>query len=58
MESNFSGDRITAAENAIFEVRYRARDFFNRMNSLPDSLKLAFLEVKRQKEAELVGGCE
>jgi rhodanese-related sulfurtransferase len=58
MESTFSGDRISAAENAKFEVRYRARDFFTRMNSLPDSLKTAFLEVKHKQEAELVGGCE
>ena len=58
MESTFEGDRISAAENARFEVRYRARDFFTRMNSLPDSMKTAFLEVKRKKEAELVGGCE
>jgi rhodanese-related sulfurtransferase len=58
MESIFEGDRISAADNATFEVRYRARKFFNRMNSMPDSLKTAFLEVKRQKEAELVGGCE
>jgi rhodanese-related sulfurtransferase len=58
MESTFEGESITAAENATFEVRYRARDFFNRMNSMPDSLKTAFLEVKRKKEAELVGGCE
>ena len=58
MESTFKGKRISASENAIFEVRYRARDFFIRMNSMPDSLKTAFLEVKRKKEAELVGGCE
>ncbi len=58
IESTFMGERISAAENATFEVRYRARDFFNRMNSMPDSLKTAFLEVKRKKEAELVGGCE
>jgi rhodanese-related sulfurtransferase len=58
MESTFTGERISAAENARFEVRYRARDFFTRMNSMPDSLKIAFLEVKRKKEAELVGGCE
>ncbi len=58
MESTFKGERISAAENATFEVRYRARDFFNRMNSMPDSLKTAFLEVKRKKEEELVGGCE
>ncbi len=58
MESTFTGERISVAENALFEVRYRARDFFTRMNSMPDSLKTAFLEVRRIKEAELVGGCE
>ena len=58
MESTFEGERITAADNATFEVRYRARKFFNRMNSIPDSLKTAFLEVKRKKEDDLVGGCE
>jgi rhodanese-related sulfurtransferase len=58
MESTFTGGRISAADNATFEVRYRARDFFNRMNSMPDSMKTAFLEVKRIKEEELVGGCE
>jgi rhodanese-related sulfurtransferase len=58
MESSYTGGRISAAENATFEVRYRARDFFTRMNSMPDSLKTAFLKVKRNKEAELVGGCE
>jgi rhodanese-related sulfurtransferase len=58
MESKFEGDRISAAENAVFEVRSRARNFYRQMNSLPDSLKTAFLEVKRKKEAELVGGCE
>ena len=58
MESSFTGNRISASENALFEVRYRARDFFTRMNSMPDSLKTAFLEIKRKKEAELVGGCE
>ncbi|MFC2115848.1 rhodanese-like domain-containing protein [Bacteroidota bacterium] len=58
MKSEFSGERITAAENALFEVRYRARDFFTTMNSLPDSLKIAYLQVKKKKEAELVGGCE
>ena len=58
MESEFTGERITAAENAVYEVRYNARKFFIQMNSLPDSLKTAFLEVKMKKEAELVGGCE
>ena len=58
MESEFSGERISATENALFETRYRARDYFTIMNSLPDSLKTVYLSVKRKKEAELVGGCE
>lgn len=58
LESDFSGERISAAENAVFEIRYRARTYYNLMNSLPDSLKTAYLQVKRKKEAELVGGCE
>ena len=58
MESEFTGNRITAAENALYETRYRAREFFNTMNSLPDSLKNVFLDAKKKKEAELVGGCE
>lgn len=58
MEAEFSGDRISAAENALFESRYRARDYFIKMNSLPDSLKTVFLTVKRKQEEELTGGCE
>jgi rhodanese-related sulfurtransferase len=58
MNSEFQGERISAAENARFEMRYRARDYFISMNSLPDSLKTAYLLVKQKKEAELVGGCE
>ena len=58
MLTEFSGERISPAENAKFEIRYKAREHFNKMNSLPDSLKSAFLTIKRAKEAELVGGCE
>jgi rhodanese-related sulfurtransferase len=58
MGSEFTGERISAAENALFETRYRARDYFTTMNSLPDSLKTIYLSVKRKNEAELVGGCE
>ena len=58
MESEFSGERISAAENALYETRYRARDYFNTMNSLPDSLKNVYLSIKRKQELELIGGCE
>jgi len=58
MGSEFTGERISAADNALYETRYRAREFFTTMNSLPDSLKTIYLSVKRKEEAELVGGCE
>jgi rhodanese-related sulfurtransferase len=58
MLTEFTGERISPAENFKFEMRYKARNHFNKMNSLPDSLKSAFLIIKRAKEAELVGGCE
>ena len=58
MLTEFAGERISPSENSKFENRYKARDHFNKMNSLPDSLKSAFLTIKRAKEANLVGGCE
>ena len=39
IETKFSGDRITARENALFETRRRAGEMFTELNSLPDSLK-------------------
>ncbi len=58
MESKFSGERITPRENALFEVRYKARKLFTEINSIPDSLKMMFVEAKRKKEKQLDGGCE
>lgn len=58
MLSEFSGDQISPEENALYETRYEARRFFTRINSLPDSLKTAFLQSKRAEEKKLVGGCE
>jgi rhodanese-related sulfurtransferase len=58
MLSEFSGNRISPRENALYENRYRARKFFIQMNSLPDSLKTTFLAARKAKEMELVGGCE
>ncbi len=57
MNSSFSGERITARENALFETRFKARKVFTEMNSLPDSLKLKFFETKRKNEKKLDGGC-
>jgi 3-mercaptopyruvate sulfurtransferase SseA len=57
MNTNFSGDRITARENAIFETRYKARKIFTEINSLPDSLKVKFIQTKKKNEKKLDGGC-
>jgi 3-mercaptopyruvate sulfurtransferase SseA len=58
MNSSFSGDKISARENALFEIRSRAKKMFTDINSMPDSLKLKYraaLEIERKK---LDGGCE
>jgi rhodanese-related sulfurtransferase len=58
MLSEYTGTTITPAENALFEVRYKARNFFTQMNSIPDSLKGKFLSTKKTEAKKLVGGCE
>jgi len=58
MNSNFSGDRISARENALFETRFRARKMFSEINSLPDSLKVKYIEAKHIAAKKLDGGCE
>jgi rhodanese-related sulfurtransferase len=58
MNSSFSGERISARENALFENRMRARKSFTQLNSLPDSLKLKFIESNRLASKKLDGGCE
>jgi rhodanese-related sulfurtransferase len=58
MNSSFTGDRISARENAIFEVRTKAKKLFTEINSLPDSLKLKFIESKQLEAKKLDGGCE
>ncbi len=58
MNSNFTGDRISARENALFETRTRARKLFTEINSLPDSLKRKFVEAKHIAAKKLDGGCE
>jgi rhodanese-related sulfurtransferase len=58
MLTEFTGTTITPAENALFEVRYKARNFFTQMNSIPDSLKGKFLATKKTEAKKLVGGCE
>ena len=58
IETKFTGERITARENALFETRRRAGEMFTELNSLPDSLKAKFLESKRFSAKKLDGGCE
>jgi rhodanese-related sulfurtransferase len=58
MNSSFTGDRISARENALFEIRMRARKMFTEINSLPDSLKQKFIESKHIAAKKLDGGCE
>jgi rhodanese-related sulfurtransferase len=58
MNSTFTGDRISARENSLFETRTRARKMFTEINSLPDSLKLKFFISKRIAAKKLDGGCE
>jgi rhodanese-related sulfurtransferase len=58
MNSSFTGEKITARENALFETRTRAKKMFTEMNSLPDSLKLKFILSKHIAAKKLDGGCE
>jgi len=58
IETKFTGDRITARENALFETRRNAGDMFTGLNALPDSLKTRYLESKRFSAKKLDGGCE
>lgn len=58
MLSQFSGEKITPAENARFETRLNARKTFTELNSLPDSLKTRFFNAKRLTQSKLDGGCE
>ncbi len=57
MESKFTGKRISPKESVLFEIRFKARKLFTQFNSLPDSLKVQFLEAKRMEEEQLNGGC-
>jgi rhodanese-related sulfurtransferase len=58
MNSEFTGDKISARENALFETRMKARRMFIEVNSLPDSLKLQYIASKRFDPKKLDGGCE
>lgn len=58
MHMKFKGGRLSARENALLENRYKAKNLFTEINSLPDSLKNTVLEAKVLEEVQLDGGCE
>ena len=58
MNSSFTGERISARENSLFETRSQAKKMFTAMNSLPDSLKMKFIQSKHSAAKKLDGGCE
>jgi rhodanese-related sulfurtransferase len=58
MNSTFNGEKISARENALFETRTRAKKMFTEMNSLPDSLKMKFIQSQHLAAKKLDGGCE
>jgi rhodanese-related sulfurtransferase len=58
MNSRFTGNKISARENAVFELRTKARKQFTELNSMPDSLKVRHRESKEMQRKKLDGGCE
>jgi rhodanese-related sulfurtransferase len=58
MNSSFTGEKITARENALFEARTRAKKLFTEMNSMPDNMKAKFFQTKHLTAKKLDGGCE
>ncbi len=58
MNSSFTGEKISARENALFEIRNRASELYTDINSLPDSLKTKYMESKRLAAKKLDGGCD
>jgi len=58
LETKFSGERITARENALFETRRRAGEMYTEYGNMPDSLKTKFLELRKFSAKKLDGGCE
>jgi rhodanese-related sulfurtransferase len=57
VNSSFTGEKISARENALFETRTRAKRMFTEINSLPDSLKKQFIRSTKNTAKKLDGGC-
>jgi hypothetical protein len=58
MNASFSGERLSARENALLTSRYEARRLFMHYNSLPDSLKAGIFAARQLERERLDGGCE
>lgn len=58
MNSRFTGERISARENSLYENRKKAGQIFTEMNSMPDSLKKRYFEARHMAAKKLDGGCE
>jgi rhodanese-related sulfurtransferase len=58
INSRFTGERISARENALYENRKKAAIMFSEINSLPDSLKRRYYEARLVAAKKLDGGCE
>ena len=58
MNTRFNGERISARENALFEIRTKAGKQFKEFNSMPDSLKARYRESLEVARKKLDGGYE
>ncbi len=58
MNTSFSGDAISARENALFEARTKAKRMFTEFNLLPDSMKMKYMQARLGDAKKLDGGCE
>jgi rhodanese-related sulfurtransferase len=56
--TQFTGNRISARENALYEIRTKAGKQFKEFNSMPDNLKARYRESKEIERKKLDGGCE
>jgi rhodanese-related sulfurtransferase len=58
INTNFTGEKLSARENALFETRSRAGRMFAEFNSMPDSLKKKYFASRQLARKKLDGGCE
>lgn len=58
MNSKFTGESISARENALFETRTKAARLFRELNSMPDSVRMKYLAARQAEAKKLDGGCE